>query len=360
MFSSDSQINLPLSDGVAKGNWAGFPGGTYNVYASYGGDGTYAGSISAPTQITVTPEASILQLSVSVADASGNLTSLAGRTVTYGTYVSIDAQPVGKSQASNPTPLINATGTVTFSDAAAQGAQGSGMLDATGNAEFPLHAFGAGTHIVTASYWGDGSYNPSTSAAVSFTVQKAGTTTSVTTNVNSISSGSVTVTAAIRPSVANSSAQLPSGTITFTDKTSGAVLGTSGGLTVAQDSSTGAYFSAGVIDLPVSQLALGSNSIVAIYSGDANFTASAASAPVLVACTAGCGNGTGQTLGLSFTESSPIVSNAGSTSHDTHLGESGRWIQRRCEPDMLRDRDPQQRCEHSEVQLQSRDRCDYR
>ncbi|MEA2260416.1 MAG: hypothetical protein QOJ51_3241 [Acidobacteriaceae bacterium] len=314
LFSSDSQINLPLSNGIAKGSWMGFPGGTYNVYASYGGDGSYAGSISAPTQITVTPEASILQLSVSIADASANLTSLAGKTVTYGTYVSIDAQPIGKSQASNPNPIRNATGTVAFSDATAQGAQGSGTLDATGNAEFPLHAFGAGTHIVTASYWGDGSYNPSTSASVSFTVKKAGTTAAVTANTTSISSGSVTVTAAIRPSVANSSAQLPTGTITFTDKTSGAVLGTSGGLTVARDPSTGAYFSTGTVDVPVSQLALGSNSIVAIYSGDANYTASAASAPVLVACTASCGNGTGQTLGLSFTESSPIVSNAGSTS----------------------------------------------
>ena len=318
-FSSDSQITLPISNGLAKGNWAGFPGGTYNVYANYGGDGTYASSISAPTQITVTPEGSILQLSVSIADASGNLTSLAGKSVPYGTYVSIDAQPIGKSQAANPNPLRNATGTVTFSDTIASGAQGTGMLDASGNAEFPTHVFAAGTHSVAASYWGDASYNPSTSAAINFTVQKGGTTTVVTTNATSISSGSVTVTATIRPTLVSSSAQLPSGSITFTDATSGAVLGTSSGLTATRDPSTGAYFSGGVIEVPVTQLTLGSNGIVAAYSGDANYMASAASAPMVVSCTAGCGNGTGQTLGLSLGGSTPasVVSTPGNTTTTT-------------------------------------------
>ena len=57
--------------GQATGNWSGLPGGTYDVYANYGGDGNYGGSISAPTQITVTPEDSILSLSVTAADSHG-------------------------------------------------------------------------------------------------------------------------------------------------------------------------------------------------------------------------------------------------------------------------------------------------
>lgn len=314
LFGSDSQINLPLSNGQAAGNWVGFPGGTYNVYANYGGDANYGGSVSAATQITVTPEASVLRLAVATEGSSGNLTSLAGQTVTYGTYVSVDAQPVGKSQASSPNPLSNATGTVAFTDTAAQGAQGSGMLDATGNAEFPLHYFGAGTHTVTASYWGDNSYNASTSAAVSFTVVKAGTITSVTTNVNSIYSGSVVVTASVRPSVTNSIGQLPNGTVTFTDKTTGAVLQTIGGLNTVQDPSTGAYYGTLAIEVPASQLILGSNGIVATYNGDTNYTASVAPAAAVVACTAGCGNGTGQTIALSFNASTPstATSNGGS------------------------------------------------
>jgi hypothetical protein len=203
---------------------------------------------------------------------------------------------------------------VAFTDATAQGAQGSGMLDATGNAEFPLHYFGAGTHTVTASYWGDNSYNASTSAAVSFTVLRAGTITSVTTNVNSIYSGSVVVTASVRPSAANSIGQLPNGTVTFTDKTTGAVLETTGGLNTVQDPSTGAYYGTIAIEVPVSQLTLGSNGIVATYNGDANYAASAAPAAAVVACTAGCGNGTGQTIALSFNASTPAAaaSNGGS------------------------------------------------
>jgi hypothetical protein len=305
LFSSNSQLNVPLSNGVAKGSWVGFPGGTYSVYADYGGDANYGGSMSAPTEITVTPEDSVLELSVTAADANGNLSSLARKSVTYGTYISVDAQPIGKSQASSPNPLTNATGTVAFVDANPNGATGSGMLDAAGNAEFPSHALAAGTHTISASYWGDNSYNASTSASVTFTVQKAGTSIAATSSVNSISTGTVTVTAAVRPSAAGSFAQFPNGTVTFTDKASGAVLGTSGGLTMVRDSATGMYFSTGSADISVSELTPGNNSIVATYNGDPNFMASAASTPVVVACTAGCGNGTGQALSLSFTRNTP-------------------------------------------------------
>jgi trimeric autotransporter adhesin len=110
--SSNARISFSLSSGRATGSWAGLPGGTYDVFANYGGDGSYGGSVSAPTQITVTPEDSILQLSVSAAGANGKLANIAGGTVTYGTYVSVDAQPIGKSQAGSTNPIRNATGTV--------------------------------------------------------------------------------------------------------------------------------------------------------------------------------------------------------------------------------------------------------
>jgi hypothetical protein len=303
LFGSSSQLTLPLINGQASSNWAAFPGGTYNVYASYGGDATYGSSISTPVEITVTPEDSVLRLSTSSVDGSGRLTSVARKTVSYGTYVSIDAQPVGKSQSANANPLTNATGTITFADSAAsQAAQGSGMLDATGNAEFPTHYFGVGTHAVTASYWGDSSYNASTSVPVSFIVQKAGTVAAVTTSANSIDTGTLTITAAIRPGVANFVAPPPNGTVTFTDATNGTVLGTASAATVARDPATGAYYSTASLDVPVTQLVLGSNNIVASYNGDADFLPSAASTPAVVACTAGCGNGTGQSLTLSFTQ----------------------------------------------------------
>jgi trimeric autotransporter adhesin len=313
-FGGDSQLNLPLANGQAGGTWVGFPGGTYNVYASYGGDANYGTSLSTPVEITVTPEDSAVRLSVSSVDTSGRLQSLAGESVTYGTYVSVDAQPIGKSQLTNGTPLTNATGTISFSDTGNQGVQGSGMLDATGNAEFPTHYFGVGTHTVTASYWGDSSYNASNSAPVSFTVQRAGTVASVSTSASSINSGTLTITAAIRPSAANFVAPPPNGTVTFTDATTGSVLGTAGANTAVRDPTTGAYYGTASLAVPVTQLVLGGNNIIVAYNGDANFLSSAASAPAMVSCTAGCGNGTGQSLTLSFTQSTSAAA-AGSSNN---------------------------------------------
>src|SRR5207248_10555605 len=47
-----------LSNGTASGTTNLLPGGTYNVTAHYGGDGTYAASDSAPMSVTVNKEGS--------------------------------------------------------------------------------------------------------------------------------------------------------------------------------------------------------------------------------------------------------------------------------------------------------------
>ena len=226
--SGNSQISLSLSSGQATGSWAGFPGGTYDIYANYGGDGNYAGSISTPAQITVTPEESILHVSVTAVDATGKLTNITGGSVPYGTYIAVDAQPIGKSQASNPNPITNATGTVFFSDFATPiGATGSALLDATGNAELAASNYFTGVHTVTTSYGGDNSYNQSGSTTdVTFIVQKAATKTSVTADATSIFAGSVNVSATIDPTTPQGVTGFIDGQVTFTDTTNGAVLGT--------------------------------------------------------------------------------------------------------------------------------------
>ncbi len=49
---------LTLSSGTANDTWNLLPGGTYNLYARYAGDSTYAPSVtSTPYNITVKPEA---------------------------------------------------------------------------------------------------------------------------------------------------------------------------------------------------------------------------------------------------------------------------------------------------------------
>jgi hypothetical protein len=106
--------------------------------------------------------------------------------------------------------------------------------------------------------------------------------------------------------------------VTFSDATNGTLLGTAGASTTVRDPATGAYFSTASIDVPVTQLTLGSNNLVATYNGDANFTASVASAPAVVNCTAGCGNGTGQTLTLSFTQATSAAA-AGAVTSDSAM-----------------------------------------
>lgn len=61
--TNSGPINLPLMGGSAAGTYSQFPGGSYNVYANYGGDGTYTGSTSSGVKVTVSPEDSILNFS---------------------------------------------------------------------------------------------------------------------------------------------------------------------------------------------------------------------------------------------------------------------------------------------------------
>ena len=49
-----------LASGQYIASLTSLPGGTYNLTAQYGGDATYATSISAPVSLTVTPEDSVM------------------------------------------------------------------------------------------------------------------------------------------------------------------------------------------------------------------------------------------------------------------------------------------------------------
>jgi hypothetical protein len=287
--TSTSPTLLTLSGGSASGSYSEFPGGTYNVYANYGGDGSYAGSVSQPVQVNVSPEGTTLQFSVDTLNSSSKLVSVAGTSVPLGTFITLNAQPVGNSQAGNPNPVTNATGNVTFYDSlngAGSTGLGSVPLDASGNAEVNSSELSAGTHSISAIYSGDLSYGSSSSPNINFSVSQAATTVSVMSSVTSLFAGDFALSAQISSTAANSFS--PTGTVTFVDTTNHTTLGSApppGGA---------------AIEVYVSQLAMGTNSIVATYSGDDNFSGSGPSAPVDVTCMAGCSNGTGQTIQLSF------------------------------------------------------------
>jgi hypothetical protein len=140
-----------------------------------------------------------------------------------------------------------------------------------GKASLTISSFVVGGHAITAAYGGD-TNNGASSASLAQTVNKDKTTTTVTSSSSTVSSVQpVTFTATVK--LADAGSGTPTGTVTFTDGST--VLGTS------------TLSAGGVATLTVSSLSFGAHQIVATYSGDADFLASANSTPLGVTSSAG-------------------------------------------------------------------------
>jgi hypothetical protein len=168
-----------------------------------------------------------------------------------------DSLPASAVYSSNLTYAISATGggsgnAVTF------GVTGPATL--TGST---LTITGVGTVVVTANQAGNANYTAATAVTQSVVVNKANTATSRVSSANPAIFGQpVTFTATISP-VAPSTGT-PTGTVQFS------VNGSAVGSPVTLSGGQATYSS--------STLAIGSDSITAVYSGDSNFIGSAATA----------------------------------------------------------------------------------
>src|SRR5712692_7629980 len=153
------------------------------------------------------------------------------------------------------------TGTVTFLDGATS--LGAGTLDSSGIATLTTASLAVGAHSVTASYGGDTNFNPSSSSALSQTVNKGPTTVTAISSANpSVFGQGVIFSAAVAPAAPGAGS--PTGTVTFQDGATS--LGTSGIIN-------------GQASFTTSSLAVGSHSVTTVYNGDGNFNG-ASSAPV--------------------------------------------------------------------------------
>jgi len=165
---------FPLSSGAVSGNTSLLPGGTYNVIAHYGGDGTYGGSYSNSVSVTVSPENSTIYL------PGLQLGGSAVTTVKYDDQYTVTAgveNAGGKT--CNPPPygeITCPTGTITLMDGSTSLGSGPYTLDNTGFIQTPAQAFflTGGTHTLSAQYSGDTSYNAGTQS-VGITVTPAAT-----------------------------------------------------------------------------------------------------------------------------------------------------------------------------------------
>jgi trimeric autotransporter adhesin len=348
------QGTFAVTNGSYSGSISILPGGTYDIWGLYGGDGSNGGSTSAKTSITVTPEASTLDFNVlnagtpysgSAAINPGALNLPYGTQLTlsgepfptsyYTQCIAVALQPASCASLSFTTP----TGTVSFSDNGT--VVNTAVLNSEGDAEFNA-PWGVGSHSVTASYSGDSSYNSSTAAAIPFTVAKdvpaialgsaaylggnaflGGQATTFNVLVgnsanfaleNALASSGVLSAVPVAP---------PTGTITVSGFPSG--VPTSGTLAAAVDPGSAAAEGVATITAPANT-PTGSYNLSISYSGDANYAATTQVGTIAIENSSQAGLAVG-TLGSTTSASSTASATSPTASlfvNVTVTGQSGQ------------------------------------
>ena len=146
-----------LNNGSASITVSSLIVGGHSVTATYSGDTNFAGSGATLTQ-TVNKAGTTTTL----ASSSGTIT--AGQSVTFTATLGVVSPGAGSP-----------TGLVTFMDGSH--VLGTGTVS-NGVVTFTTTSLGAGSHTITAVYGGDGSFNTSTSAPLTETVNSASSTLS--------------------------------------------------------------------------------------------------------------------------------------------------------------------------------------
>ena len=229
-----------LSNGTASTTSSTAPTtGTYSITAVYvppTSSANYAASTSPVFNQTVLP-------ATTTTVASMPSPSVVGQPVTLTAGVSSTAGvPTGTVQFLSGTTVL---GTATLSG---------------GVASLVSTAIPFGFNSITAVYQGSTSFSPSTSTAITQTVQQASTTTTLTSSLNPAGQGqAVTFTATVHPAPPSTGGPTPTGSITFMDGTT--TLG-SGTLTN------------GVATFTTSTLSTGTHSITTVYVNDGNYSSS--------------------------------------------------------------------------------------
>jgi len=226
--------NAGLSNNTVQFSLSTLTVGTHSITAKYQGNTPFAASTS-----------TVLTQTVNLPATSTYLTALYN-TDFYGQTVTLNAniQVPGSG---------TATGTVTILD----GTTSLGTATVANNAaQLAVSTLTVGSHPLTAQYSGNSSYAGSTSAVDTVTINQASTTAMVGSSTNPAAfNQSVTFSATVAPAYGGAA----TGTFTFFDGSTS--LGT-------------ASVSNNAAQLTVSTLSVGSHSITAKYSGDANLTTS--------------------------------------------------------------------------------------
>ena len=236
--------NVAMAAGVATCTTAALTVANHAITAVYKGSASFTTSTSAVFTQPVNKGATATVVT------SATNPSLTGQVVVLTATMGATAPAAGA-----PSGTVNFLGAgVTI---AGCGARAIAAGTATCTASFAI----VGAHAITAVYSGDTRFLTSTSAALTQNVIQAATFTTLTSSVNpSVAGQAVTFTATV--SAIAPGAGTPTGAINFED----------GGITITGCSARA--LAAGVATCPVTFPLTGSHTIIAVYSADANYTAS--------------------------------------------------------------------------------------
>jgi trimeric autotransporter adhesin len=270
---------MTLSSGTASNPFNLLPGGTYNLFARYAGDNTYASSVGAanPSTITVQPEACQMKV------YGQNVFIGSTTNIPYGTPVHITVEPYSAASTNN---FGIPSGSITVTDS---GKQITALpVNSEGAATFNSNLLPLGPHSITLTFPGDASFTSCSSGPYGATVVTAPTTTTLNPPNANANSGTIFMTATVSPTpVAVSPATTPpttypsnglapSGTVTFTSGTK--TIQANVPLVSGFDTNGNAIATASI---SVSSQILPSGSLTATYNpGNANYAKSSATANV--------------------------------------------------------------------------------
>jgi phospholipase C len=229
-----SLATVTLSAGVAKYTTSALPSGTNVITAVYEGDANNNGSTSAAVD-------QVVLVATTTTLASSPNPSGYGQSVLLTAKVtsSLGVPPNGEA--------------ITFNQGTTM--LGTGNLNG-GTATFSTSTLAVGTKGLNAVYGGDSRFNTSTSSTVNQVIDKATTTATLTSSQNPTVFGqSVTFTATVAPQFTGT----PTGTVTFMNGTATLKVVTLSGDMASYTTTT---------------LAVGTESITAVYNGSTSFTGS--------------------------------------------------------------------------------------
>ncbi len=197
--------------------------------------------------------------------------NLSSSTLVYGASMQAKVQVAAASGSQVPTGAV-----ALFDQDTANGTPLGNAQLANGSATVTENLLPAGTHVLYASYPGDGNFGASTSNTTSVTVSQAATTMTL---------GSSQTTVAPDDSVllkinigTTTMAASPTGSVVLTDTTTGKTLAT---LPVAASTDAAGHSVASAsVSIPGTQLAGGANVITATYAGDTNYIGSTSTVTV--------------------------------------------------------------------------------